>query len=70
VDFRDLWRVGSGLTLRRLKVLLRALPPDSWFWSEYRAALERDEARAKVERIRERTEHYARQQQSAVEEGS
>jgi hypothetical protein len=48
-------------------VLIRSLPPDSAFWHEYSAALKRDEEQAKVDHIRARTAHYAKQ---APEEGS
>ena len=34
VDLRDLWR--GGLTLRRLRVLLDGLPPDSLWWTAMR----------------------------------
>lgn len=29
IDYRDRWRPGSGLTLRRIGALLRSLPPES-----------------------------------------
>lgn len=38
VDLRDLWRRGSGLTPRRLWVLIRALPPDALLWHEVQKA--------------------------------
>lgn len=64
IDLRDLWRPGSGLTLRRLHVLVRALPPEALLWAVMREA----EDRAKiptVEKIRERQEFYAKRAASA-----
>lgn len=61
---RDLWRRGSGLTLRRLMVLVRALPPEAVLWAAMREA----EAKAKkptVEQIRARAAHYAQQAEEA-----
>lgn len=40
-DLRDLYRRDSGLTPRRLLVLIKALPPDALLWAEARAALEK-----------------------------
>jgi hypothetical protein len=58
IDLRDLYRPGSGLTPRRLLVLIRGLPAAAALW----AALDRAEKKAQkptVERIRERQEFYA-----------
>jgi hypothetical protein len=58
IDLRDLYRPGSGLTPRRLLVLIRALPPTATLW----AVLEHAEKQAQiptVERIRERQDFYA-----------
>lgn len=38
IDFRDLHRPGSGLTLRRLFVLVKGIPADDPLWVEWRAA--------------------------------
>lgn len=65
VDLRDLYRPGSGLTPRRLLVLIRALPaptafsPGALLWS----VLEQEATAArkpKVEKIRERAAYYER----------
>jgi hypothetical protein len=40
IDLRDLWRRGSGLTYRRLLVLLRAMPDDPLWRLELRAEVE------------------------------
>lgn len=44
IDSRDIYRRGSGLSLRRLLVLIKALPADAPLW----AAIEAAEERAKV----------------------
>jgi hypothetical protein len=59
---RDLWRRGSGLTLRRLGVLVRALPPDAVLWAVIREA-EAKAAKPTVEQIRARAAHYAQQRE-------
>jgi len=64
IDFRDLWRRGSGLTLRRLFVLLRGLPYESAFKAEMRAAYERS-LKPTPEQIRARQEHYRRKAEGA-----
>jgi hypothetical protein len=63
-DLRDLWRKGSGLTLRRLHVLIKSLPPEATLWAVLR---EEDEKAMKptVDKIRERAAHYARQAEEA-----
>lgn len=58
IDFRDLWRKGSGLTLRRLLVLVQALPPDSLTHSSVRA--EQEAALTGIDRLREREAYYKR----------
>jgi hypothetical protein len=53
IDSRDLYRPGSGLTLRRLYVLLMALPPTAPLWVE----LAEEKAKAEkptAEKIRDR----------------
>jgi hypothetical protein len=58
VDLRDLYRPGSGLTPRRLLVLIRGLPPTAALW----AVLDRAAKLAQiptVDRIRERQAFYA-----------
>ncbi len=59
IDLRDLYRRGSGLTLRRLLVLVRGLPADAVLWDAMREA-EAKALRPTVEKIRERQAHYAR----------
>lgn len=69
IDSRDLYRKGSGLTLRRLWVLIQGLPWDSPLKVEVREAHEK----AKVptpDKIRDRQEHYRRlAEQQAKEAG-
>jgi hypothetical protein len=61
---RDLWRRGSGMTLRRLMVLIRALPGDGVLWSAVREA-EKKALKPTVEQIRARAAHYAKQAEEA-----
>jgi hypothetical protein len=56
-DLRDLYRPGSGMTFRRLWVLLRTLPSDGWLWSSVNA-VEQKATKATPEQIRARAEHY------------
>jgi hypothetical protein len=56
-DLRDLHRRGSGLTFRRLWVLVRTLPADGWLWSAHRLADEKAKIPT-VDQIRARAEHY------------
>lgn len=63
IDLRDLYRPGGGssrLTLRRLRVLVRGLPPDSWTWLSVREDNEQAKADATVTRLHDRAEHYRR----------
>lgn len=53
IDFRDLYRRGSGLTPRRLLVLIKALPYDAPLWESMRAAEEAAKV-AKPDEIRSR----------------
>jgi hypothetical protein len=53
IDSRDLYRRGSGLTLRRLYVLLKALPWDSPLYEALRAEAE-SAKKPKADEIRER----------------
>lgn len=57
LDFRDLYRRGSGMTLRRLMVLVKALPPDSL--THLTLAAEETKALTSVDRLRERQAYYA-----------
>lgn len=57
VDLRDLWRPG-GLSLRRLWVLIQALPPESLTWRTIEA--EYQKTLTGVERQRERAAYYAK----------
>jgi hypothetical protein len=63
-DFRNLWRPGSGLTLRRLFVLVKALPYEGMFKTEVRAAAEKA-LKPTVAQLRERQAFYAAQKQQA-----
>ena len=64
-DLRDLYRSGSGLTLRRLKVLLSAAPEEAW--AIIRHAVKGAEERSKVERIRNRKAEWEAQNRAALE---
>lgn len=66
-DLRNLWRRGSGLTPRRLLVLIRGLRPDALLWLEMDAAQEKAE-KPTPEQIRERKAHYDRLKLLAEEE--
>lgn len=57
IDMRDLWRRGSGLTLRRLMVLIRALPPEAVLWAVMREAEEKSH-KPTVEQIRAAAARY------------
>lgn len=59
IDLRDVYRPGSGMTLRRLWVLIRALPVDSPTWDAIRAETVQAQ-KPTTDLIRERAEHYAR----------
>ena len=63
-DLRDLHRRGSGLTLRRLSVLIRSLPYESITWSLVREA-EQKALKPTVDKIRERQAHYEQQREAA-----
>jgi len=56
-DLRDLHRRGSGMTFRRLWVLLRMLPHEGWLWSAVRQAEEKAKIPT-VDQIKARAEHY------------
>lgn len=60
MDLRDLYRRGSGLTLRRLGVLIRNLPSDAALWDEVRGAQERAESDRKVSKLEDRQNSYQR----------
>jgi hypothetical protein len=64
IDFRDLWRRGSGLTLRRLWVLLKALPPDAPLWAVLQAEHEKS-LKPTPEQIRERARYYEQRAKEA-----
>jgi hypothetical protein len=69
VDLRDLYRRGSGLTLRRLLVLIRALPHDAPLWPELEAA-EAEARKAKPDAIRERQAAWEARNQRRLKEAS
>lgn len=54
---RNLWRSGSGLTLRRLLVLVLGLKPEALLWRQM-AAAEQAAQKPTAEQIRERQAHY------------
>lgn len=53
VDLLDLYRVGSGLTLRKVSALIDALPPEAPLWVVLRAEQEKQK-KATPDEIRER----------------
>jgi hypothetical protein len=57
-DLRDLFIPGSGLTVRRTLVLLRALPTSSVTKYLLADAMAKAEEQAKVDRIRARQDYY------------
>ena len=59
IDLRDLYRPDSGMTLRRLCVLVDALPPDALVRHRARVAQEAAEAAEKLRKLRDRQRHYA-----------
>ena len=59
IDLRDLYRSGSGLTPRRLYVLVRALPPEALLWNVMREAEE--QIKPTADQIRDRAAHYRKQ---------
>jgi hypothetical protein len=71
VDLRDLYRRGSGLTLRRLWVLLRALPWDCPLYEALRAEVEAAKV-PKSDEIRERQEAWEARNRArrAIEEAA
>lgn len=60
-DLRSLYRKGSGMTLRRLLVLIRGLPSDSWLRAELDAAAEKADSESMLEQLRARQAHYNRE---------
>lgn len=65
IDSRDLYRAGSGLTLRRLHVLIRALPHDAPLWADLRAT-EEEAQRATPDDIRAAQERFKARQEAAL----
>jgi hypothetical protein len=63
----DLYRKGTGLTPRKLRVFIRGLPAEAWLWAEIEAA-ERKALKPTEDKIRERQEFYARKRREAAEE--
>ena len=67
IDFRDLWRPDSGMTPRRLMVLVRALPAGSPL--DHALAAEREKANKPTpDQIRERADYYRRQAEQPAKE--
>lgn len=71
IDFRDYWLPGGGpsrLSMRRLFVLMKALPYESELHGAFRAA----RARANAELLPSRRDYYARMkaEQEAQQHGS
>ena len=56
IDVRDVFRVGSGMTFRRLRVLIEGLPWDSNTMTAIRES--QVSSLTAAERIRERQAHY------------
>lgn len=54
---RDLYRPGSGMTLRRLGVLIRGLPHNASLWAEMSQAREKS-LKPTPEQIRARQARY------------
>jgi hypothetical protein len=57
IDLRDLYRRGSGMTLRRLWVLIEGLPYESNTRTAARSS--KDKSLTSVDRLRERQAHYS-----------
>lgn len=57
IDLRDVYRRGSGLTLRRLLVLIKALPHDAPLWGSLEAAAE-EAVKAKPDELRDRQKSW------------
>jgi hypothetical protein len=58
IDLRDLYRRGSGMTPRRLWVLIRALPEEALTWRAIHAETIQAQ-KPTIDLIRERAAHYA-----------
>ena len=59
IDLRDLYRPGSSMTLRRLRVLVDALPADALLRLRVAHAQKAADDAAKLARLRQRQSHYA-----------
>lgn len=59
LDFRDLWRPGSGMTPRRLWVLLKAMPADAPFRLAVAEEMEKAQ-KPKPDTIRDRSAEWKR----------
>ena len=68
IDLRDLYRRGTGLTLRRLLVLIRAIPEDDPLKLELRAA-EAAERKPKPDQIRDRQAAFEARNRRQAEAG-
>lgn len=64
IDLRDLYRPGSGMTLRRLNVLVDWLPPEARVWQAQRAAQEKSQSTSKISKLRERQAFYDKQKEA------
>lgn len=64
IDLRDLFRPESGLTIRRLIVLIRALPPDAPLRAAIADATEKAN-RAAPQTIRDRQAEFHRRNEAA-----
>lgn len=69
IDLRDLWRPGSGMTMRRLLVLIWGLPRDS-ITHQLRVEAEQKALIPTADKIRERQEHYRRMRERATKSDS
>lgn len=63
-DLRDLYRRGSGMTPRRLYLLIRRLPPESWLWAQVEDAKQKA-LKPTADKIRERQAFYAKRAKEA-----
>lgn len=64
-DLRDLFRPGSGMTLRRLYVLVSGLPPHAGIWQAVQAAHEKS-LKPTEQQLRERQARYRPKSQEAT----
>ena len=66
LDLRDLWRPGLQMTLRRVLLLIRALPPEATLWPRLEAAEKKAESDSLVARLRAKQAFYDKQAKEAA----